>query len=279
MKQTIIQSPAKINLTLSVLGKKNNFHLLNSLAVFGVIEDQLLIQESNDWQINVVGNYAHLITGENILYKLFQLALNKQKNLPPLKIVIEKNIPVGGGLGGGSANAAAVARYLNDNYQLEFSSDELATIGADVPICYQNKPVIFSGIGEKIEHFITLPKLYIQIVNPNKTLLTKDVFDKINPEDFYQGEIKYQTHYNNLESLVADLQKYGNNLIKAANNCLPAVGELINWLNLQPGCMYASMSGTGASCFAIFNNKENLVGSNLKFIKSFPYYLNKIGEI
>ncbi len=180
----------------------------------------------------------------------------------PLKIVIKKNIPVSAGLGGGSANAAALLMWLNKNTPNPVSLNVLYRIalqlGADVPVCLNGKPARVRGIGEKISPLPISSEEFILLANPNKQLSTKDVFDKFRAE---VKPIKRNSGISIKPKKISSWAEYGNDLERLAIELVPEIGDLFKLLESQNGVEIVGMSGSGATCFAIFKSQIDCVNA------------------
>ena len=236
--------------------------------MFGIIHDKITIHESDKDEVLVNGS---IIPNDSIT-KSINYVRNKNINLPPIKVIIEKNIPMGAGLGGGTSNAGNFLRYISNITGIEFDLKQLARIGADVPVSYIGKSQIFSSIGDDIQE-IMLPELYMLLINPAIHNSTTDMFAKLKD---YGHKVEFKSTYTNLNDLTNDLQKAGNDFIKYAD---VKIIEVIENIEKNSNSMYASMTGTGSTCFGIYKNFEDLESSYLKFKKIYPYYRIDMGVI
>lgn len=270
-----LKAKAKINLFLHINGKlPNGYHLLDSLAVFAEdIYDEIKILPSNKNSTSVAGGEFALVL-ENEQNNLIDKALNLFSKDQFYNCKLIKNIPIGAGLGGGSSDAAIVAKFLNKN----ISNDDLAKIGADLPICYHEKPCYFSGIGEIIEPLKSLPVFYLILVNPNKPLFTKDVFVRNKNINTPFIENKPSSFYS-VENLIDFLLSVDNVLTNAAKELMPEIGIILESLALQDGCALSRMSGSGPTCFGVFKNKNQALEALSKIKNSFPDYWVKYSQI
>ena len=171
-------------------------------------------------------------------------------------ITLEKNLPVAAGLGGGSADAAAALRALNVFWGLERGEAELlksaAALGSDVPACLLSRPLWMEGRGERVTKTSPLPLLVLLLVNPRIEVPTADVFAVL---DRRTGIGKMKSPPSSIRSLwdvVTYLKEAQNDLETPACGIAPVIGEVLEALRGQPGCVLARMTGSGASCFAIF---------------------------
>ena len=179
-------------------------------------------------------------------------------SIPGLKggrFLLDKQLPVAAGIGGGSADAAAALRLLARANGLSIDDARLMLAalrtGADVPVCVASRPCIMTGVGERLSPPLRLPALHAVLVNPGVALATRDVFAA------YKGGP--QTHAlapqgvpRDLAALIECLKANGNDLTEAAIACAPVVGDVLKALEAQPGALLSRMSGSGATCFALF---------------------------
>jgi 4-diphosphocytidyl-2-C-methyl-D-erythritol kinase len=275
---TQLKAKAKINLFFHINGKRpDGYHIIESLVVFAEdIYDSIEITQAQNNLTEVIGGeYSHELINEknNLIDK--SLSSFTKENKYHCKLT--KNIPVGAGIGGGSSDAAVVAKFLNkEDHDI---NDELAKIGADLPICYLQKPAFCTGIGEIITEVKNLPNLYLVMVNPRKPLLTKDVFKNnqiINTPIISNKTIDFS---NNLNHIIDFLKPLNNDLSIAATNLMPEIEEILALLKKQNDCKISRMSGSGPTCFGIFTNKEQaeLSCKNISILK--PKYWVRCSKI
>ncbi len=255
---------AKINLFLHIIGKREDgYHLLESIFYFPEIYDEISFKEAEVTKLSITGRFAgKLDEKNNLVIKAFDI-LKKEflKKLPNLNFILEKNLPVSAGIGGGSANAGGVLRELNKYYKLGISNSELYKIGeklgADVPPCIAFQACFVSGIGEKIDRINNFPELNILLVNPLKPVVTSEIFRKGFAN--YSDPLKDKNFENlSLGELVSFLKEKKNDLYENALSLLPEISGVVKLIGKQKGCLLSRMSGSGATCFGIFDTKENL---------------------
>jgi 4-diphosphocytidyl-2-C-methyl-D-erythritol kinase len=276
------KSFAKINLYLEITGKtKNNYHLLDSLMSLIDIYDIISIKESNEFWLDIKENNKNrLPVNDNIIIKAVDLLSKKHNFIPNIKITLEKNIPVSAGLGGGSSNAATMLLTLNSFYNLNLSQEQLMeyalTLGADVPFFLNGKTAFVSGIGEIIKPAqINTNNTLILLVNPNLPISTKQVFELFSKTKIV-GKIDSKIHSQNSQNLLSTIKNRRNDLQKTAATIIPKINEIIHQISKQQGCLLSRISGSGPTCFGIFENEEdlNLAYKNLESI--FPgFYLKR----
>ena len=252
-----IVAPAKINLFLRICGKTDDgYHLLDSAVVFTHFGDHLTIEPAHDDQLAIIGEFASGLA--NADDNLVMTALNGFRAaggvIGGLSITLEKKIPVGAGLGGGSADAAAFLRAVNALSSMPLGKDALyhlaASLGADVPVCLAGGCQRIAGIGETMTPIDLNFAGAILLVNPRITLSTKEVFNRFtNPISGFAGSV------SNLDA--ADMVRLGNDLTATAIKLVPAINNCLNRLARSKGAIATAMSGSGASCFALFDNIDN----------------------
>ena len=251
---------AKINLLLKVTGRRNDgYHLLDSLVGFCEFGDRLEISlnEARD-EIITEGTFGNEIGDNNIIRRTLEKFRETTRWERPVRIRLEKEIPIGAGLGGGSSDAATTLRLLSQiPNSPPLTRKELFNmaleLGADVPVCLHRKTTRMQGIGERLSLLQPLPKLPIVLVNPNYRLETKDVFGAFkgnysDPIDSYLLEKSW--NQEKLENLLTSEQQ--NDLYDAAISLVPQISQVLRLLRELPGVIGVGMSGSGATCFAIF---------------------------
>ena len=254
---------AKVNLALHVTGQREDrYHLLDTLVVFTEFGDRVRVEFENDSGALVTcvnsGPFGQsLPDGDDNLVCLAALAffdqLSRKEIMPrAVKIFLEKNLPVASGIGGGSADAAATLLALQSIWDCEVDLDAIAQeLGADVPMCLHSRPLRASGIGERIECFNQYGEWPIVLVNSGVEVSTPEVFAKLKD--------KNNSGLGHLDlDKVPDLEAIGlmrNDLENPALQIVPQVEEVITNLK-RTNPLLARMSGSGATCFALYNTQE-----------------------
>lgn len=259
-------APAKINLTLHCAAPRaDGYHPLHSLVVFADWGDTLRAEPADALSLSLEGPGADGLRDDphNLVLKA-AWALRAAADKPDLgaRLVLEKHLPVAAGLGGGSADAAAALRLLNRLWALDFSLKQLAEIasvvGADVPACVWSRPLVMEGIGETITPLVAWPALYGVIVNPGVALSTADVFRAFDARES-ASTLAANTRppvAGTPEAAFERIHEGQNDLESAAMALAPVVGDVLKALEGLPGVGLARMSGSGASCFALFGNAK-----------------------
>lgn len=253
-------APAKVNLTLRAGPRRaDGYHPLDCLVVFADWGDAIVVRPGEGLHLNLTGPVAPDLRSnlENLVLKA-AYALRAAAEKPELGAVItlEKHLPVASGLGGGSSDAAAALRALNRLWELEFSLGQLADIGsvvgADVPACVHAKPLRMSGIGEIIQPLIAWPALHAVVLHPGVPVSTGSVFrayDAVKPEKLTPGRAMTAGDF---EAALGCLALDSNDLQPSAMAQCAAIAPALEALNARTGARLSRMSGSGASCFALF---------------------------
>ena len=252
-----IVAPAKINLFLRICGKTDaGYHLLDSAIAFTHFGDHLTIEPAKDDRLTIIGEFAVALDSADD--NLVMTALNGFRAaggvIGGLSITLEKNIPVGAGLGGGSADAAAFLRAVNALSSMPLGKDALyhlaASLGADVPVCLAGGCQRIAGIGETMTPIDLDFAGAILLVNPRIPLSTKEVFTRFTgPISGFAGSV------SNLDA--AGMVRLGNDLTATAVELAPAINSCLDRLARSKGAIATAMSGSGASCFALFDHIDN----------------------
>ncbi len=260
-------SPAKINLFLQVTGKRfDGYHELFTLISPVTLYDTITFIFEGE-KIRVSCSDPDVPDDEtNIAHKaanIFFNALNKREGL---KIDIEKKIPAGAGLGGGSSNAATVLLCLNRYYNYPFSSDKLMemglSLGADVPFFIFGKPATASGIGEKLEYYKRLKPFLVLLVYPGFSVSTADVYKNFN---FGLTKCNKKFKYNFSEDQDFDVQYHlCNDLESVTVSKYPEIAEIKEMLLIN-GAEGSMMSGSGSTVFGLFSDKDKIEKAYLLF--------------
>lgn len=257
---------AKINLTLHVgrpiadsSARFYGYHPLDSLVVFADTADEITAMPARETSLSISGPFAQALEGhqDNLILKAIE-ATAAQAAVPPLSIQLVKNLPVAAGVGGGSANAAAMLRLLQGYVDLpdKVWSDIALSLGADVPVCLLSRTAYMRGIGEDVQAVSGLGTLFALLVNPRVAVPTGAVF---NTFDMQEGALAPQETPRPQRlsgSLLARALEGRNDLEAPAQEHGPIISDVLRALAAQPGAMLARMSGSGATCFALFERRS-----------------------
>jgi 4-diphosphocytidyl-2-C-methyl-D-erythritol kinase len=258
------RAPAKVNLTLRVVGRRpDGYHDLESLVVFASVGDALTLAAGPYLSLTVRGPTAGSSGAltDNLVLKAANALAERVRVLKSGRFVLSKRLPVAAGLGGGSADAAAALRLLARRNQLALDDRHLCeaarSTGADVPVCLDPRPRLMSGIGNLLSAPLELPRLAAVLVNPRVAVPTKGVFEKLAaPRVVRAAKVSEDYPPTDRASLVEYLIDRGNDLESPAIVLQPVVAEVLEALRCLSGCRLARMSGSGATCFALFDNTK-----------------------
>jgi 4-diphosphocytidyl-2-C-methyl-D-erythritol kinase len=255
-------APAKVNLTLSVRGRRpDGYHELESLVTFADLHDIVELEPAPASHVSVSGPFASRIAGANLLDRALTLLREAEPRLTLGLVRLEKHLPVAAGLGGGSADAGALLRAVRGaNPELGESvrwRDIAAQLGADVPVCLLRRPALMWGIGEKTIPVRRLQPLHGVLANPGVPLSTADVFRALQAGSAREMPQLVAPDLKNLRDVVQYMRVHGNDLERAATELLPLIAEVKAALAVQPGCLIAAMAGSGPTCFGIFTARAD----------------------
>ncbi|MBN9251226.1 MAG: 4-(cytidine 5'-diphospho)-2-C-methyl-D-erythritol kinase [Mesorhizobium sp.] len=252
-----VLAPAKVNLALHVTGRRpDGYHTIESLAVFTRFGDRLHLEPAAADAFSITGPFSPGLPDDQsnlVLRARDALRLASASNLSPVSIRLEKNLPVASGVGGGSSDAAAVLKALNQIWNCGLGQSELAEIarslGADVPMCLSAKPLIATGIGDVVEPISGFPALALVLVNPGVAVSTPEIFQRLERRD-NEGlpPPPSRIHFHSLRNW---LETTHNHLEPTARGIQPAIGEILKALD-KAGSGFSRMSGSGATCFGLF---------------------------
>jgi 4-diphosphocytidyl-2-C-methyl-D-erythritol kinase len=239
---------AKLNLSLRVVGRRaDGYHLLDSLAAFADIGDEIAIEPAPDFALTVAGPFAKDLSGaDNLATRAARGFASALGRAPDLAIRLTKNLPVASGIGGGSADAAATLRALSRLWNAPIPDDLAANLGADVPVCVAQRAAWMSGVGEIVEPVAPLPPWGVVLINPGIALAT--------PRVFAARTGPFSTADRPAPTLDA-LAKAVNDLQAPALSLVPAIGAVLAALGSAPGARVVRMSGSGATCLALFDDR------------------------
>ena len=268
----ILAAPAKLNLYLHITGRRpDGTHTLDSLVAFAGLADRVTLAESADqsgaqsaaFALAISGPFkAGLSGGEDNLALRAARALAAAAGGRPggaLRITLEKNIPVAAGLGGGSADAAAVLAGLASLWRVDGSlpARVAAKLGADVAVCLGSRPTFMAGIGAALGPAVALPAAGVVLVNPGVALTTASVFrayDALGQADGDRPRPALDPAPEDARALALALKGTANDLTPGALTLAPAIADLLAVIGAAEGCRLARMAGSGATCFGLFDD-------------------------
>ena len=250
-------APAKINLYLHIVGRRpNGYHELDSLVAFADAHDQILVEPSDTLVLTMAGAFGHALDcgSENLMMRAAIALADKAGIQPAASMTLSKNLPVASGIGGGSADAAAILNALNRFWQVGLDDQSLLrlgqSLGADVPVCLFGQTARMQGVGERIELGPELPDCGLLLVNPGVSVSTQAVFTT--RVGAFSQPAGLPKSFESAASLASFLGTCQNDLLAPARQIAPQIGLVLANIAEQPDCLFATMSGSGATCFGIF---------------------------
>ena len=279
MKKFKIKSFCKINLSLRVSKKLNkSYHNINSLITFCDLHDVILISKIEGINDKIIfsGKFKYGVDKKlNTITKVLQL-LRKRKffKKQAFKINIQKKIPHGSGLGGGSSNAADLLNFFNSKMCLKLSKITMrkiaSQIGFDVPINLEKKNVLLTGVNGKILRLHQKFGLNVLIVYPNIICSTKKIYE--NNKQFTFSKPQFNFSIKSRKKLIDFLKNENNDLEKTVIRFYPKVGQIIDFIKTQKGCYFSRITGSGSACIGIFSDMKTTIFAQKLIKLKFPKY-------
>ncbi|RXH42879.1 4-(cytidine 5'-diphospho)-2-C-methyl-D-erythritol kinase [Bradyrhizobium zhanjiangense] len=266
MSALIEEGRAKVNLSLRVVGRRaDGYHDLESVVAFADCSDRLTLEPGGELKLTTTGPLAAACgdTADNLVLKAAKLLAEAVPGLKLGAFVLDKVLPVAAGIGGGSADAAAALRLLARLNDLSLDDSRVQKValatGADVPVCLQSRACDMTGVGEQLLS-LALPSMPCVMVNPRVPVATKDVFKALGLRN---GELlvgvtdvirapAWPEEGASIADWVDVLETVPNDLEAPAMRIEPVIGEVLQALRDSAGVKLARMSGSGATCFAIY---------------------------
>lgn len=251
-------APAKVNLTLRVLGRRaDGYHDIESLVVFAGVGDELTFTPGADLALTVAGPTAAAAgeIADNLVLKAARALAALVQGPEVGSFALSKRLPVAAGLGGGSSDAAAALRLLARANGLALDDPRLMqaarATGADVPVCLDPRPRRMRGIGDVLSEPLDLPKLAAVLVNPGVAVPTRDVFAALNLKPGTQSTTGGPPPP---AALLDEISQGRNDLEEPAIVLQPVIANVLAVLRRLDGCRLSRMSGSGATCFGLFES-------------------------
>lgn len=235
MNPITLTAPAKVNLTLHITGKRaDGYHELDSLIAFTDCGDRLTLTPSDSFSIVLTGPFAQKIDPtDNSVIAAAGLWTRITGRSVPYAVTLEKNLPVAAGIGGGSMDAAVFLNFLNQDADIPLLPHALE-LGAEMPVCLYGKAAHVRGIGEDVRP-ATLPPTSILLINPLQPCPTGQVFQNLAGFPMHEGV---------------------NHLLQAAIAVVPKISDILTDLKNLTGVTKVGMSGSGATCYALFETND-----------------------
>ena len=264
MKENISMfSPAKINLFLEIKNKdRDGLHNLESLMSFCDFGDLIYVSKSKDLSLEISGPFSRsLIRKDNIILRTIYMLEKYLNTKIKVNIRLNKNLPIASGMGGGSSNAATIIHCIKQLFKINFDknfNDFLFNLGADVPFCFYRRVAMVEGKGEKITFFPRkIPEYFVLLVNPNIQISTKRIFQKLKIN--FRTKKKPENRFVLEEDFLGYLLKKNNDLEVPAIDQCDEIKFIINELNNNTESLLSRMTGSGATCFALYDKRVKLL--------------------
>jgi 4-diphosphocytidyl-2-C-methyl-D-erythritol kinase len=249
---------AKVNLFLHVLERRpDGYHTLDSLVVFAAPADTLRAEPDETVSLAVDGPFAGALAGaDNLVLRAAQALAAATGTARGARLTLTKALPIASGIGGGSADAAAALRALDRLWGLGLGADRLAALGtglgADIPVCVRGQPARMGGIGERLAAAPALPRFGLLLANPGFALATAAVFAA--RSGGLDAPAALPGSWPDAATMARDLARCRNALEPAAIALCPPIAAVLDRLRALPGARLARLSGSGATCFALFDD-------------------------
>ena len=279
MKNFEIKSYCKVNLSLRVLKKlKNGYHSITSLITFCGLHDVITISKIKGVKdkISFSGRFKSGIDiKSNTITKMLGL-IRKEKLIKNqfFNINVQKNIPHGSGLGGGSSNAANLLNYFNLKISEKKKLKIASQVGSDVPICLKKNNTFFIKNEKKIFRFKQKFNLYLLILYPNFICSTKKIYKNYKKKD----SVRDPLYFSGKKKLSNFLKTENNDLEDVVIKIYPRVGGLIKYIKSQKGCNFSRITGSGSACIGVFSNKRNAVYAKQLINLKYPKYWSTVSK-
>ncbi len=258
-----LKAYAKINLSLDVKGKRaDGYHEVSMIMASISLCDEVCLFKSSDISLEI-RNSSELSSEDNIMIKAAKKFFEKTKINSGVRMVLEKNIPIAAGMAGGSTDAAAVLKGLNEIYNTNLTEDELCMIGlelgADVPYCIKGKVMLSEGIGEKLSLIGDIKDLYVAVVKTKEGLSTGVIYNKIDSEqNLHSPDNEFLTNCIKRKDYASLCKNMKNVMEQVSIKEIPEIAEIKEEL-IKKGALGAMMSGSGPTVFGIFEKKEDCI--------------------
>lgn len=268
-KKLSIFAPAKLNLFLHITGKRRDgYHMLDSLVSFVDVGDVVHIERAEHFSFALSGAFAPKLRHEqerrgysdddNLVVKAAKRLAEITGKPLNVRITLEKNLPAAAGIGGGSSDAAATVWGLQKFWHLAHDADYLmpmlSHLGADVSVCFACEARVMRGIGDVLLPAIDMPDIPVLLVNPNISCATADVF--LHYKNAFRASVCVPQHITCVSMLVKILEQTHNDLYAPALSLIPELDNVMSAIKTQSGALITRMSGSGATCFGLFETQK-----------------------
>jgi len=267
MPGLVDEGRAKVNLTLRVVARRGDgYHDIESVVAFADCADRLTLTPGPELTLQMSGPLAQACgaTSDNLVLKAARLLAERVPDMKAGSFTLDKVLPVAAGIGGGSADAAAALRLLARLNELSLDDERIIEVaeltGADVPVCVASQACVMTGVGETLQP-LALPKMPCVMVNPSVPVPTRDVFDAlglrngellVGATDILLQDRSWPETDASIAEWIEAFVEVGNDLEAPASRIQPVITEVLSALGESAGVKLVRMSGSGATCFAIF---------------------------
>ncbi|MGH6981033.1 MAG: 4-(cytidine 5'-diphospho)-2-C-methyl-D-erythritol kinase [Stellaceae bacterium] len=276
-------APAKLNLYLHVTGKRDDgFHLLDSLVAFADIGDEIGVEPAAELRLAVDGPFAADLTGDprgNLVWRAAATLAERLGRRPDIAIRLTKNLPVASGIGGGSSDAAACLRALAERWRCDdraMLNAVAASLGSDVPACLAALPAWLGGIGDRIDNAGDLPRCGVLLANPRIALPTASVYRA------FKGPFSPASRFpiaGDAVSFARNLVERNSDLTGTAIGLVPEIGVVLKRLARIENNLLSRMSGSGATCFALFGTNAEAAAAANELRQEYPDWWIEAAEL
>lgn len=284
-------APAKLNLYLHVTGRrKDGYHELESLVAFADIADRIMIEPAAEFSFRIQGPFAAAFSAserdisqhsQNLVVKAVWACAGLARKKPDFRITLIKNLPLASGVGGGSSDAAAVlwglASYWGLPVQTELFHNMALSLGADVPVCLGCRPVCMKGVGDVLETAPFIGEAFIVLVNPGVFCETKQVFSLFKQD--FRATQSMPEELAAFDDLVSFLTGCHNDLTPYAQALCPEIVPVLDSLQAISACALARMSGSGATCFGLFEDEFEALEAARIIAQDHPHWWVQTGAL
>jgi len=279
------QAQAKLNLYLHVIGRRDDgYHLLDSLVTFADIADRVAVSAAPRLQLAIEGPFAAGLSGDdknNLVWRAATALATRLGRAADVALILEKNLPIASGIGGGSSDAAASLKALAELWHVALDDRRLqevaASLGADVPVCLAARTSWLGGIGERVEAAPVLPETPVVLVNPGIGLPTPSVFKA--RRGVFSAPARFASAPHDVVALAALLAERRNDLTEAAIELVPEIATVLQLLSAADGALLARMSGSGATCFGLFRTSAQAASASARLRAAQPRWWVADGKL
>ena len=264
--------------------RADGYHLLDSLVAFADIADEVRAAPAASLSLDVTGPFAASLADDprqNLVWRAAALLAERVGGAPGAALTLVKNLPVSSGIGGGSSDAAATLRALAALWRAPIAPHELhalaAVLGADVPVCLADRAAWLGGIGDEVAPAPALPEVAIVLANPGVALPTVSVFARRTAA--FSGSARFTAPARDAAELAALLAARRNDLTEPAIALVPEIAELLTRLAATKGALLARMSGSGATCFALYAHAGEAEAAAARLSADRPLWWVRAGKL